>query len=258
MKIDKIKKVRGNKYKLHLSNDEKVTTYDDVIIKNNLLFNSELDSELLNKVETDTQYYKVYNKVINFISTRIRSKKEIENFLDKNDVVEEDKQNILNKLTEIGFINDHNFAKAYINDKIYLSNYGPDKIRKDLLEHSIDINIIDTLLAKVDIDDVKEKITKIIEKKVRSNRKYSNYQLKQKLIFELVNMGYNRDSIIECFDETDIDTNDILVNQLEIIHNKLSKKYSGKDLYFKIREKLYQKGFSGNEVDLLINEKVEI
>lgn len=259
MKIDKIKKVKGNKYNLHLSNNQKVTTYDDVIIKNNLLFHNEIDSSLLNKIELDTNYYGVYNKVIKMITTRLRSKKEVETYLDKCDVLNEDKDKIVKQLIGIGLINDHNFTKAYINDKVYLSNYGPDKIRHDLDNHDINPDIIETEISNIDDLVIKEKLSKLIDKKVRTNHKYSSYQMKQKLMFELVNLGYNKEMITEYFNSinTSDSGNTILSKQYDKVYNRLSKKYTDKELYYKVRQQLFQKGFDKVEIDNLINQKVE-
>ena len=38
MKVNSIKKLSSSKYKIELDNGEKINLYDDVIIKNNLLY----------------------------------------------------------------------------------------------------------------------------------------------------------------------------------------------------------------------------
>ena len=98
LKISKIKKTSSGKYNLILENNEKITTYDDVILKNNLLYNKELNSEELNKVNTDTRYYDIYNKCIKLISTRYRSEKEIIDYLNKNNIDDEKKSIIISDL----------------------------------------------------------------------------------------------------------------------------------------------------------------
>ena len=65
MKIEKIKKLKSGKYKLEIDND-KIITYDDVILNNNLLFNKEVDEELFNQLNIETRYYDVYNRVIKY------------------------------------------------------------------------------------------------------------------------------------------------------------------------------------------------
>ena len=69
MEIKNIKKLKSGKYKLELNNDKKIVTYDEVILNRNLLFNKNIDEDLLNKIEIDTNYYDVYTKVLKYIST---------------------------------------------------------------------------------------------------------------------------------------------------------------------------------------------
>ncbi|NLL44876.1 MAG: hypothetical protein GX247_04350 [Mollicutes bacterium] len=257
MKIEKIKKVDKNKYQLQLSNDEAIITYDEVILKNNLLFKPQIDSNLLNQINIDTRYYDIYNRVIKLISTRLRSKKEIKEYLNKLNISIEDQEKIINQLTKIGLINDINFTKAYINDRTYLSNDGPNKIKKDLEEHDIDINIIEQEITNINQEIIYEKLKKLINKKIKNNRKYSIYQLKQKIVLDLINLGYDKDMILGCLNNQKLDNNDILEKQYNKLYTKFSKKYTGNELYKRIKQSLYQKGFNIEEINNLIEQKIE-
>ena len=67
MKIEKIKKLSNNKYKLVFVDNDSLTLYEDVILDNNILFKKDIDDELLNKLIVDNKYYEVYNKVLKFV-----------------------------------------------------------------------------------------------------------------------------------------------------------------------------------------------
>lgn len=244
MKIDKIKK-NGKKYKIVLEDGTEIKTFDDVIINYNLLYHKDIDDILLNKIIKDNAYYDVYNKVLNLISKKIRSEKEINEFLDKYDI---DRNKIINKLKSINLINDKLFAKAYISDKINLSNEGIDKIKNDLLKHNIDLNVIEEELSKIDNDLINKKIEKLINKKIK-NSKYTGYKLKYKIVNELINLGYDKYTIIEIYDSLDIKNDNLIVNEYDKLYRQLSKKYSGKQLEYKINTKLYNKGFTSEEIN---------
>ena len=244
MKINKIKK-NGKKYKIILDNGLEIKTFDDVIINNNLLYNKIIDDELLDKINKENEYYDVYNKVLNLISKRIRSEKEISEFLDKYNV---DKNKIIDKLKSINLINDKNFTKAYISDRINLSNDGIDKIKTDLLKHNIDINLIMEEIAKIDDDLIDKKIEKLIIKKTK-NSNYSGFKLKYKVVNELINLGYDKSKIVEIYDNLNIKNVDVIINEYNKLYNKLSKKYQDKELEYKINMKLYNKGFTKEEIE---------
>ena len=240
MKITKIKKLPSGKYNLILDNKEKFITYDEVILNNNLLFNKEVDPQLLNKLNIDTKYYDIYNKIVKLISIRIRSEKEVVDYLEKNNIL----------------INDKNFVKAFISDKLNLSNDGPNKIKNMLLEHNISNELIDMELSKIDKSFYYEKINKIIDKKVKSNKKYSQFVLKQKIVNDLKNQGFNYDDINECIENIKVNNNSLIEKYYDKIFNKLSVKYDKDILYIKVKEKLYQKGFSSSEINEIFTKKI--
>jgi len=255
MKIEKIKKLNSGKYKIELDDDNKIVTYDDVILKHNLLFHKEIDSSILNELNTDTKYYDIYNKCLKYIGRRLRSEKEMLNYLDKFTLEENDKNKIIEDLKKINLINDLNFTKAYISDRIYLSNDGIEKIKKDLTFHNIDINVIEEEITKIDEQIIKEKLTKLINKKIKNNHKDSNYIMRKKIYNDMINLGYHSDMINEVYNSLESNSDNNLNKEFDKWYKKLSLKEDSDNLYLKIRQKLYQKGYSLSDIDNLINEK---
>lgn len=249
MKIEKIKKTKSGKYILELDNNEKITTYDEVILNNNLLFNKEIDSELLNKLDIENSYYAIYNKVLKYISTKMRSEVEINKYLDKLGSL--DKSKIIDKLKSINLINDKLFLKAYVSDRINLSLIGPYKIRRELLEHNISDNLIDDEIFKYE-NLFPERINKIINKKLKTNKK-SVYIFKQKIINELIENGYEKDMILQELNKFKFNELDNIKKDYDILLKKLSKKYKENDLKYQIKNKLYLKGYNIENINEVMN-----
>lgn len=247
MKIEKIKKLSNNKYKLVFVDNNSLTLYEDVILDNNILFKKDIDDELLNKLIVDNKYYEVYNKVLKFVLTKMRSIYETEKYLDKYEISLENKTKIIEKLKSINLLNDKLYAEAYISDKINLSNDGPIKIKNDLINKRVDENIIISELSKYDKKIFIEKMKKIISKK--KNTKYSNYVFKQKINLYLINLGYESSDIFPLLDELKTNTYDIIKKDYDSLVNKLSKKYDGKQLEYEIKNRLYKKGYRMDEIN---------
>lgn len=248
MKIEKIQKLKNNKYKIKLDSGDIINTYDDVILNNSLLFNKEIDLGLLNKINNETLYYDCYNKTLKFIDKKLRSEKEVREYLKKySEMGYEDK--ILKKLKEINVINDENYAKAYISDRIFLSTDGPNKIKQELLNYGIDEKIIEENINKIDKETIYNKCKKIIDKKIKSNTKYSNYMLNQKITSDLVNKGYDVALIKQILENKVFDNDLVIEKEFKKIYNKLSKKFNGNELYYNLKNKLYQKGFTKEEIE---------
>ena len=249
MKIEEIKKQKNGKYKITFENGEVLNTYDDVILNNGLLFHKNVDSLLFNKLNDETKYYDIYNKTIKYIEKKLRSKKEIELFLDKNEIGLDDKKKIIAKLESINLVNDRMFANAYFQDRINLSNDGPYKIINELKKNNINEDIIISIEEKIDNDVIYEKLNKLVLKKIRSNHNKSNYMLKQKIIVDMINLGYEKSMIIGIINENMDNSNSVVQNEYKKIFNKLSKKYDGEELDRMIKNKLIQKGFSSEEIN---------
>lgn len=249
MKIKKITKMKNNKYKIILENNETITTYDEIILSNNILYKKEIDNDLYNKIYNESLEYDLYNKILKFILSKMRSSFEIQKYMSKLDIDSYTQKKIMIKLENNNLINDYNFTSAYIADKINLSNVGKEKIKKELLEHKIDINLINEILNKYNDEIFIEKLNKLILKRSK-NQKYTGFKLKQKLTNELLNLGFELNMIKEQLDKYNFtNNNDLLEKEYKKIYKKLSTKYEDNELYYKIKEKLYLKGFTNEEIN---------
>lgn len=256
MIIKKIEKMSNNKYKIILD-DINITTYDSVILENNLLYKKSITKELYDKIVLETKFYDVYNKAVKYIAKKIRCESEIRSYLNSFSLKEDEINKIILKLKDIDLINDRKYCIAYINDRVYLNKEGINKIKNHLINENIDYNIIEEELNKVPHDVLKDNLEKIVCKKIKSNTKYSNKLLKQKIINEVTNLGYNKEDIIEIFNSSINNDNDILNREFNKIYNKLKYKYSGAELNNKVKQKLALKGFSLSEIDLLLTKTEE-
>lgn len=246
MKIEKIKKVGDGKYKLTLQNKDSITTYDDIIIKYNLLYRKEIDENIMEELLKATMLSDIYHKSVKKITTKYMSEKEYEKWVSKYQLAESELDSIFKRLRETGLLNDRRFAKAYASDKARLSKYGPYQIRKDLEEHGLSSDIIEEAMDEIDEVFMKEKLEKAILKKMNQNHKHSSYSLKQKLVSEFTMLGFLKEDIIDILNHVEFKEDDaILKKEYEKIYHKLSRKYEGNELLFQVKNKLYQKGFSG-------------
>ena len=254
MKVEEIKKTKSGKYKVTIDG-KSITTYDDVILKNKILYQKEIDEKIYAQIGIDSIYYDNYHKALNYILRKLRSKLEVRMYLEDLETADNDIEKIVNRLEEIGFINDVNYAKAYISDSIYLKNDGPHKIKSYLLSQEIDEYIIDEELAKIDKEVIYDKLEKLVLKKLKSDRKNSAYQLRQKVVIDMVNAGYSKDMVIEILDNYDIDDGEKLKKEYDKLYTKYSRKLKGYELEKKIKEKLYNKGFDIHDIEKIIQRE---
>lgn len=240
MKIIKYKKISSNKYELILDNNEKIKLYEDVILKENLLWKKEInDLDNLLKINSE---YEIYDIALKRISSHVESKKGMDNYLNKKGYDNKNIQDVIDKLINMGYLNDNYYAKCYITDHINLSMDGPRKIIKYLKDLDISYSDYQEYL-NYDDEFWKERIKNYLVKQLKVNKK-SLYVFKNKMLINLINLGYDKELINSCLSNITIDNQDDLkIKEEEKIRIKLERKYTGDELERKIKEKLYQKGF---------------
>lgn len=253
MKIEKIKKTSSNTYQIVLEDKSKIKTYDEVILKNNLLYKKELDQEEINTILKENEYYSVYSDSIKYLTKKVHSKQEYINYLKKYNLVEKRKKDLIVKMEELNLLNDDYYIKAYIYDKFHLTSDGILKIRNDLLSQNLSKEKIDDELSKIDQEEINDKLEKLVMKKIKST-KGSNYQIRQKVISSLITLGYEKNDIEKYL--IDIDDSKSLEKDFNKVYLSLSRKEKDMDtLYFKIKQKLYQKGYNSEDINEIINKK---
>ena len=203
MKIEKYKKIKDNKYKIYLSNNTTIDVYDEVIIKNNLLYKKDIDEVDLNKIENENIYQDIYNTAVKYIMVRLRSVNELRNYLLKKNYELDIVESIIIKLEKNGYLNDLIFTKAFINDKLNFTTMGKYKIKNELIKLKISPEIIEKSLEEISEDKWIEKIDKLVSKYLKSNKKYSGNILRNKLYTYLVNLGHDTNLVIKSLNNYD-------------------------------------------------------
>ena len=247
MKIIKFAKKKDGQYMLTLENDRKILLHEDLILKNDLLIKKTIDEDEILNLLSQNNNYNAYNMSIKYLSVKMRSIFEVKEYLKKKEIDQSVIDQVVDKLIYQGYLNDTEYSKAYINDRINLSNDGPYKIITYLKNNNIKQEIIDDSIKFFDKNIQIDKINNIILKQIKSNNNRGAYLLKQKILMNLITLGYEKQLIVSCLDNFEINDSEAYKKEYNKIHDKLSKKYSGKELEYKIKQKLYQKGFLNHE-----------
>lgn len=242
MKIEKYIKDKQNKYKV-IIDGETYILYDDIIVKYQLLLKDKIENKEFEKIIKENDELKSYYESIKYISKKLRSKKEIYEYLTKKEISKDIINKTIKRLEENNFLNEDIYIKAYVSDQINLSIAGPKKIKNNLLKLGIQEEKINDYLKNISEETWNEKIEKNVEKKIKTNHNSSVNILKIKITTDLINQGYEKESILTTLNRYEIDDKDVLKKEYEKARRTLSKKYEGYELEQKIKEKLYRKGF---------------
>lgn len=198
MKIIKYKKLKENLYRVFLEDDSFLDIYENVILENNLLYKKEIDKDLLDKIKDENNYQTIYNMCVKYIMVRLRSIYEMRVYLSKKNYDNNLIDTLIDKLIKNKLLDDNIFTNAYIKDKLNFTNYGKYKLINELkLKYKVDNDIIYLSINVIEDDLWNKRIDKLINKYINSNKKYSGNILKNKLYTYLINLGYDKDIVIQ-------------------------------------------------------------
>lgn len=231
---------------------------EDVLIKYQLKKGLELDEFSLMEIHYHDDIRKAYNSAIAYLARRMRSVKEIKDYLLKKEIEEPVIQEVIHKLTDQKYIDDQEYAFLYVRTQINTTDKGPGLIQMELKERGIEQRFIENALEPYTFDLQIERTTNISEKFLKKYSKDSKRVLKQKLETLLVKKGYSFDVINTALRTIDIDKE--AEDELEAIryqgkkaHRKFSQ-YTGFEYEQKMKQYLFRKGFSMEVIDQFLLE----
>ena len=254
-KISKIKK-KNNKYTIILSDNSSLSFYSDTLIKYNLLKPRDISDKELEGIINYNDYIESYNTALIYISYKQRTKKEIKDKLCNysNDVSDK----VIEKLDELGLLDEKRYIEAFINDQINLGNKGPFYIKKELEKLNINSYYIDEFLNNIKDDIWIEKVKKIVYKKINTNRKLPKERLLLKIKNDLILLGYSKNIIDKVLSNVIIEEdNEVIEMAFDKEYKRLSKKYKDKELENKIKYNLYKKGFNLERIEEILNKRLD-
>ena len=112
-------------------------------------------------------------------------------------LAERDAEGVLAKLVRDRFIDDARYAGAFVREKLRLSGWGEYKIRTALQRKRIDRALIDAALAEADRSGMDERLRRHLERKARTAKYTTQYELKTKLIRYGLSLGYDYETVVE-------------------------------------------------------------
>ncbi|MEH7392464.1 recombination regulator RecX [Bacillus sp. JJ1474] len=261
--ITKISVQEKNKDRYNIFLDEKYafSVDEDVIIKHSLKKGMELDEFSISEIAYQDDIRKAYNRAIQYLSKRMRSEKEIRQYLAEKDVAEMIIREVIHKLYEYQFLDDKEYAIAFVRTSMNTTDKGSRIIRGELRDKGITENLIELAMREYSYENEFETALKLCEKFVQKNSKDSSRVMRQKLEQMLYRKGYSMEMIQAAITETDTDKGeDLEMTALRSHAEKAHRKFSAlSDFEYeqKMKQTLYRKGFSIELIEQMIEELKE-
>jgi regulatory protein len=259
-KITKISVQQKNKERFNIFLDEEYAfaVYESTLLKYQLIKGKELDELDIEEILYSDQINKAYLSAVHYLSFRMRTEKEIGVYLKEKEIEPFVIKEIIVKLKEQSYLNDAEFAVAYVRTQVQTTLKGRQVISQELVEKGVAKNTIEDALMEYSEEEELEHAIKLVHK---YSPKYKNDAFKimiQKVEQALMRKGYSFSVIKVAIEEADLEEDvseewDAIAKQAEKYHRKYAK-LEGYEYKMKMKGALYRKGFTMDLIDRWLEE----
>ena len=194
MIVERIVSKDDEKATVFFDNGEKIILHKDVLYQSGLRKGDEISLDRFSFLNNQENFYLIKQKAFRLLQRRIHTSREL--YIKLRQKFSDDLliKNCLTELQQKGFINDKEFALAFISEKQKSKKWSKAKLRSELIKRGVSSEIISEVLNQTfnnerEIESAKE----IAEKKLSQIIKKENDKRKvyQKIIMYLQSKGYD-------------------------------------------------------------------
>lgn len=205
-----ITKITFNKnyYIITFNNAEKLKLTLDEYYLYDLVENDEISLDLFNKIKKEVNFNQILEKTIKYCSVRLRSEKEVKNYLYSKHFLKKDEiSEIVKNLANKGIIDDRRYAK-YVIDAAKLDLKGSNYIMYKLSSSMVDRKIIAEELENFDETSLIPSLIVEVMKYLPLLEKYPKSIQKKKIFDKLYRKGFKENTIYKILNEIDLNYDD--------------------------------------------------
>lgn len=171
------------------------------VIENKFDVGREIDDEDLHEIITLSNERRAKEKALWLISYRDHSKKELIDKI-KRTCDEESAEKAVERMEELGLVNDKNFAKRYAEQLLFSKHKSKKAAVFELTKKGIEKELAQEILDEIPVD-AHEHIRAIIDRKYKN---INDEKIKRRAVAALQRLGYRWDdirSVLEEYEEED-------------------------------------------------------
>ena len=153
----------------------------------------DIENELFEKIMHESQKFECEKKALQYISTRMKSESETVNYLKKKKFNIEIIDQVVNRLKELNYINDNEFAGKFVDYKMRTKTIGLNLIKSELILKGIKRDIIEEVLSPLRLLKRDDELLELALKKFEAVKLKKNPLEKVKMF--LISRGFDFDEI---------------------------------------------------------------
>lgn len=154
------------------------------------------DDALAQRVAQAGVYDKALRQAMNRLNRRAMSRRDLDKKLERLEYEHAVREQVLDRLTEMKFLDDEAYARALIDSTLRRKPAGPQLLRQKLYQKGIGRSLIEKLVGEAtDAQDLAPGAVDLARKKLRSMQRLDIDTRKRRLYGLLARRGFNPDTI---------------------------------------------------------------
>lgn len=131
--------------------------------------------------------------MLNKLNAQARTRHELREALDRRDVPVDVAERVLDRMTEVGLVDDAAFADSWVSSRQRRRHLSKTVLRQELVKKGVDRDQIDTALEQVQPENEYQAALELAEKKARSMSGLEHQVRYRRLIGALARKGFSAD-----------------------------------------------------------------
>lgn len=183
---------RQDRYSIFIDGKYSFSLSENELMQSGIRLNREYTTTELEELKQTAVLDKAYMRSLDMLSRRARSEWELRDYLRRKDYEPEVIEQIIARLKKSQYIDDYNFAKAWVDNRRLLKATSKRKLSQELKQKRVEQSVIDEVLAEDETDE-----PAVIRELIVKKRTQSRYQDDQKLIAYLLRQGFSYGDVKE-------------------------------------------------------------
>lgn len=187
----------AEKYHIYVDGNYLLTVHEQVYYENHLAVGQMVTGLQLDSLQQQSQFIWAKSLALQHLSRRSMSAKQLEDKL-KERVGEEAAQAAVERMAELGYLDDADYAGRLARDMTKLRKLGPDRIRRELQAKGIDRELASLTVEELE-SDPQEAVLELLNGKLArlaaETLESGEQKDRNRLFSRLTRMGYGFDDI---------------------------------------------------------------
>lgn len=129
--------------------------------------------------------------MLRLLTGQARTRQELADALQRRNVPAEAAETVLNRMTELGLVNDAEFAQAWVESRQQRRQLSRTGLRRELQRKGVDRELVEDAVGRVSSEDEHDAARVLAEKKLRSVRRLDPVVQRRRIAGALARRGFS-------------------------------------------------------------------